>query len=291
MGASRFFLVAAVTGPVVVACASLEGLGGGMGDAGTDDAKAPDPTDLLRDGSTEASARSCPVGEKLCANACTPELDPSTGCRGSCSPCTVPTNAAGALCRQGDGLCGLKCPGSRADCDKSAGNGCEVDLLDPQNCGSDCDSRSVCGGALPYCAATPGNKPACVASCPNGQAACGGSCADTSTSLTHCGACNAACVGASNLVATCERGTCTKVCADGFGDCDGNMANGCEPLVRTWDDVDLDGFGGTPREMVCPNKVPTGRAKEGGDCNDTNPNVYPGQKLSLIHISEPTRPY
>jgi hypothetical protein len=31
-----------------------------------------------------------------------------------------------------------------------------------------------------------------------------------------------------NMVATCESGACGATCANGFMDCDGNPANGCE---------------------------------------------------------------
>lgn len=78
-------------------------------------------------------------------------------------------------------------------------------------------------------------------------------------------------------MATCRAGTCEKACAPGFGDCDGNPANGCEPLVPTWDDLDGDGFGGLQKESTCPNKVPPGRVLRGGDCEDSRAEVNPSQ--------------
>ncbi len=279
MGNPRLLAALGVAAPVaVIACASLEGLQGGTepADAGPVEPgfdAAPLP---VTDANVEAAAKTCPSGEKICQSACVPELDPKTGCRAGCEPCEVPANAAGAICRQ-DGTCGLKCAGASADCDRARANGCEVDLLDPKNCGADCDTRRECGGALPLCAVVPGGAPTCVASCPQGQTQCGGSCVTLATSLSHCGSCNAPCVGAPNLVATCAAGACTKRCAEGYGDCDGNPANGCEPLVPTWVDGDGDGFGGRQDEPVCPGKVPAGRTTKGGDCDDTNRNVRPGQ--------------
>jgi hypothetical protein len=55
---------------------------------------------------------------------------------------------------------------------------------------------------------------------------------DLSTSVSHCGRCGNACVGA-NGTPMCTSGVCAFTCNDGFGDCDMNPANGCEVNLNT----------------------------------------------------------
>jgi hypothetical protein len=66
------------------------------------------------------------------------------------------------------------------------------------------------------------------APCPAGQTLCSGTCVDLNTSTTHCGACGRSCVAYPNSRAVCMSGSCSFVCATGFGDCDGMRLNGCE---------------------------------------------------------------
>ncbi len=54
----------------------------------------------------------------------------------------------------------------------------------------------------------------------------------TTTDIANCGACGRACAARANATASCSSGACAYACAAGFGDCDGNAANGCEaPLT------------------------------------------------------------
>lgn len=59
---------------------------------------------------------------------------------------------------------------------------------------------------------------------------CGAACVDLMTSVTNCGACGVDCNSAfSHAFGTCVAGVCrSAACRSGFGDCDGNSANGCE---------------------------------------------------------------
>lgn len=58
---------------------------------------------------------------------------------------------------------------------------------------------------------------------------CANQCVNTQSSLAHCGACNNACPIPANTNVTCSMGVCTNgSCLAGFGNCDGNGANGCE---------------------------------------------------------------
>ncbi len=63
---------------------------------------------------------------------------------------------------------------------------------------------------------------------------CGGDCVDPRSNAQHCGACGATCES-NHAAMGCVSGRCAvSVCDDGFGDCDGSPANGCEqPLDVT----------------------------------------------------------
>ena len=79
---------------------------------------------------------------------------------------------------------------------------------------------------------------ACTAgqSCVNGactcapRMACGAACVDLQNDPANCGSCGNACPtpGAGNGAIACRGGRCALSCPLGRGDCDGNLANGCE---------------------------------------------------------------
>jgi hypothetical protein len=53
------------------------------------------------------------------------------------------------------------------------------------------------------------------------------------TDANHCGSCTNICIFP-NATAGCVGGGCTLgACASGFGNCDGNAANGCETSLMT----------------------------------------------------------
>lgn len=63
-------------------------------------------------------------------------------------------------------------------------------------------------------------------SCAAPLTACSGRCVNTATDATNCGACGAACAGATPM---CAASRCAAPgCGTGASDCDGNTANGCE---------------------------------------------------------------
>ncbi len=132
------------------------------------------------------------------------------------------------------GVCDALCTAGYADCDGDAANGCEVDTR---------TSAAHCGGCGRACP-TAGTTSACAASactitaCAAGRGDCDGAVAtgcetDTNTSLAHCGACGRACTTGPNATASCAGATCSAVCASHYGNCDGNVANGCETDLRT----------------------------------------------------------
>jgi alpha-tubulin suppressor-like RCC1 family protein len=92
------------------------------------------------------------------------------------------------------------------------------------------------------CGARAGATASCVASrceytCRDGLGDCNGMAADgceaSTRTLTNCGVCGMPC-GFANASASCTTGTCAFVaCTAGFGDCDGDLSNGCERPLDT----------------------------------------------------------
>ncbi len=172
-------------------------------------------------------ARVCPPGQTLCGADCLDLTSDLENCGGCATPCRVGANA-GALCRAGQ--CRLTCRPGFADCDGVVANGCETALDSATNCGT-------CGRACPTGSACV--RGACSArgcnggrDCTAGQTCCTTGCADVSTDPTHCGRCGQACRFA-NATSVCAAGACAiGACAAGFGNCDGNAANGCEASLQ-----------------------------------------------------------
>ncbi len=70
--------------------------------------------------------------------------------------------------------------------------------------------------------------------CASGLSACNGQCVDVSSDLANCGACGTVCSGAHATTLACVASQCAVTsCAGGYGDCDGNAANGCEVVLGT----------------------------------------------------------
>lgn len=65
-------------------------------------------------------------------------------------------------------------------------------------------------------------------SCDASTTSCNGVCVDTTTNLNNCGTCGTVCLSPPNSAAACTGSACTSSCNVGFGNCDGNTANGCE---------------------------------------------------------------
>jgi hypothetical protein len=187
------------------------------------------------------------VPNDICARAfvpCTPIEDSDAGvtpltCGGQI--CDLPN--ATAVCQQGS--CSLAtCNAGYADCDAVPGDGCETTLNTLTNCGS-------CGNqcATPYCQAKQ-----CVAEpvADAGPVNIGGSCAlDIFHGPEICDD------GTDN---DCDAlvdegcpvlGRDAGVCPAGFGDCDGQSANGCETSLKTLDNCAACGQVCVGASMTC----------------------------------------
>ena len=124
---------------------------------------------------------------------------------------------------------------SDAGCNAVCDGGCVNTLTDPRNC----------GGCGMVCPAAPANAAiTCTMGrcntpmqCLPGFADCdglaGNGCeVNIGTNPDHCGMCRRVCPSAPNANAACLEGNCGLACVMGFGDCDGNAANGCEIDIR-----------------------------------------------------------
>ncbi|MDB4931098.1 MAG: putative integrin-like protein, partial [Myxococcaceae bacterium] len=111
------------------------------------------------------------------------------------------------------------CAAGFANCDGVASNGCEANLAsNASHCGR---CGAACGAGF-FCAAG-----ACTRDCGT-LANCSNVCVNVQTDPANCGACARACTYA-NASGVCAAATCgLGACNPGYGNCDGNAANGCE---------------------------------------------------------------
>jgi hypothetical protein len=123
------------------------------------------------------------------------------------------------------------CAPGTGDCDRRPDNGCETDIMTPRDCGGcgvACANKhggTACEGAV------------CAPTCDAGYGDCDGDPAngcetDLSSSAGHCGKCGNVCVAA-NGAPFCAGGACAVTCGPGFGDCNADLADGCESDLTT----------------------------------------------------------
>ena len=143
--------------------------------------------------------------------------------------CTAPHSVS--VCQSGQCFV-TQCLAGYRDCDQSPLNGCEVASDDVNHCGS-CERACKIADAEPSCS----QGQCVVGKCVGGFADCdvdGLTCETKTNTLTNCAGCGVACVDVPNAVPSCETGACgVASCKAGFGDCDGNPANGCEQSLDT----------------------------------------------------------
>ncbi len=160
------------------------------------------------------------------ANGCETDLTTSDAHCGACGGACVPRLNGANACAAG--VCVGSCAAGFGDCDGDAANGCEVTTT---------TTVAHCGGCGMACAARTNSEVECAEGacryrCAAGFADCDGDAANgcevaLGTSAAHCGACGRAC-SATNGTPACTAGVCGITCTTGFGNCDGDVANGCE---------------------------------------------------------------
>jgi serine/threonine protein kinase len=175
------------------------------------------------------------VWEKHCGK-CVSLGTPETGCKlGTCKRCDLPNAVAACPKPSKPQRCIVgSCKPGFGDCDRNDDDGCEVDLrTSTASCGR-------CGNACPAAdhAAPACSEGACKLVCDPGFADCdgrpGNGCeVKLDTSLAHCGACGHACRAAANQDTACREGACAVSCKPGWGDCNGDPADGCEVKLES----------------------------------------------------------
>ena len=169
------------------------------------------------------------------SDGCETNLNTSSSHCGSCGNAISGSYANGsASCV--NGKISLSCSSGYGNCDGNISNGCETNLnTSSSHCGS-------CGNAISGSYAN--GSASCVngkisLSCSSGYGNCDGNISNgcetnLNTSSSHCGSCGNA-ISDSLLIGStfsCVNGQITLTCSSGFGDCDGNISNGCEAALK-----------------------------------------------------------
>ena len=178
----------------------------------------------------------CPTGYADCdgdeGNGCEVELATDPDHCGTCDiACTVDNGTGECVA----GTCNVvSCAEGYGDCDDDPATGCETDTTtSAAHCGS-CENGCLYDNAIAICA----SSTCSMGDCETGYADCddqdaNGCEVSTATSVDDCGTCGNACEQRPNSVPLCEGGQCGVLCDEQFGDCDGDLTNGCESDVRT----------------------------------------------------------
>ena len=189
-----------------------------------------------------ATTMSCGATQRCAAGACV-DLACTPGSSTCASSTTVRVCAA-----DGSGTTTLTCPASST----CTGTMCSSWVCTPgtATCPTGATARTVCNadglGTRSEPCAAPANASmarcgvggACTFTCNAGFGDCNMTAADGceavfATDVANCGGCGRACAPRANMMASCLTGACDYRCNAGFGDCDGNAANGCEANLAT----------------------------------------------------------
>ncbi len=171
---------------------------------------------------------SCNLGWGNCddndTNGCENPLDSLSHC-GFCDHACTRDNA-NASC-DGD-ICHIEsCDPGFDNCDNIGLNGCENSLDSLGDCGS-CNTSCARINAIASCVGDSCHIASCNAGFDNCDGVDSNGCENSLDSLAHCAACNTSCARA-NATASCAGDVChIESCNFGWGNCDGNDANGCE---------------------------------------------------------------
>ncbi|MBK9000918.1 MAG: hypothetical protein IPM35_34795 [Myxococcales bacterium] len=209
---------------------SASGDGGGGSDAG------------------QSVTSSCFPPSKACPDeagglTCVSSNDPQSGCKAStsCAPCVLPH--ASAKCEEVKGCIVDHCDTDWSDCNGDPTDGCETSLgADPMNCGAcgtDCAVTKAPGAVCidGACADNPCSPPTngnCDKDPSNGCEI------DLLADPKNCSFCGNVC-NLPHASSACEANPSgypiarcvVQKCDDGWADCDGNPANGCENSAST----------------------------------------------------------
>ncbi len=188
-------------------------------------------------GSGECEIAACDGGWQDCngsaVDGCETNVDGDHSNCGACGTDCMATKGQNWICEAGTCIVNYCDPDTLLDCDKDKSNGCEVDSkTDAANC-------KFCGNAcdLPNAFNECQNQACVIKSCKGGWANCDGIEANgcetnIGTDPGHCGGCGTQC-NTTNGLPSCTAGKCGITCTGSFGNCDGNVGNGCETDKNT----------------------------------------------------------
>jgi len=203
-----------------------------------------------------ASRDTCATGQycgadNRCATGCRDDESCTTGSSGedggvapsgrcnlqthTCVGCVVAEHCPlGQLCMAGQCVAGCDTQRGCGEGRLCCGGGCVDAQTSAMHCGA-CGTLCATVNGVPACAAgrcTVGRCNEPFGDCDNDPA--NGCETNVQNTAAHCGACGMACATPSNGVAACSAGRCVVgQCTQGFADCDGDAANGCETNLNT----------------------------------------------------------
>ena len=188
-----------------------------------------DPTPNCSGG--KCSDIACPAGEANCdgvsSNMCEVDLHTLQNCGACGAACAAVANASLSC---STGACQATCNAGYGNCDNAQSNGCETNIRTNTNCG-DCGVTCTYANASSDCSSGSCQLTACNTGYGNCNNSAADGCEQRLNTTTDCAACGKACTLA-NATPTCSSGSCqVQSCNAGYGNCDGNAANGCETNV------------------------------------------------------------
>src|SRR5262249_18270350 len=162
------------------------------------------------------------------SNGCEASLNTTTNCGACGAGCT---NANGTTSCPA-GTCLPVCAAGFASCDGNPANGCETSTTTLSNCGG-CGAVCNLANATETCPGGVCTLGTCSAGFGNCDSDPSNGCeANLNTTVASCGACGTVCTNPHGGVA-CTAGKCAPTCNTGWGDCDGDLTNGCETNLNT----------------------------------------------------------
>jgi hypothetical protein len=168
----------------------------------------------------------CGAGTTRCNDLCVNLQNNVEHCGACGRACPSPQHTL-AVCRLG--TCLQPCEPGYGDCNNNPGDGCELRLNASAACGR---CGNSCVPPMGMCAGAIGME-SCQSSCAANQIICGGACVSTQSDPNNCGGCGQGCAVGNRQQASCVNGVCNIQCVDGYADCNGRPADGCEIQVST----------------------------------------------------------
>ena len=243
------------------------------------------------DGGCSVDGSSCGAGCANCGAGCVSILSDNTNCGGCGNTCGAGRSCQNGMCAcaPGNMMCGAQCINTRTDsmhcgaCDRACPMGrscvdgtCQINCTMPtelcvvagvSTCVNTQSDPSNCGGCGTVCTsanatAACGGGRCSLGPCNRGYGNCdrqaGNGCElNTNSDGANCGGCDNVCPSPPNASASCTAGVCgVGACNRGFGNCDANLANGCEVNTNT----------SATHCGACGNRCPMGQGCVAGVC-------------------------